>query len=115
MEKLSTADIHEVLLEVEPTIMGLVTENRDLRTKVAEYERRDRAGVIVDQMVDRKLVPEDGRREKVAELLSDPSRDLDVVEEAVKLDSPVLKLASVGAEDEAGTGMDALTEAILGS
>ena len=115
MEKLSTAEIQEVLLEVEPVMTGLIGEVRTLRAENAEFKREKRAGVLVDLMVDRKLVPKEQHREKVAELLSDPSRDLDVVEEAVRLDAPVLKLASVGDEDEPGSGTDPLTEAILGS
>jgi len=112
MEKLSATEAKEVLAEVEPMLMGLITENRGLREKVAQYERRDHAERIVDNMADRGHTVD--HREKVAELLSDPDRDLNVVEEAVRLDSPVIKLASVGEEDEPGSGADPLTEAILG-
>lgn len=113
MEKLSNAEIREVLTEVEPMITNLVHEVRELRAENAGFRREKRAAAVVDLMVDRNLLPADRHGEKVAELLADPDRDLAVVEEAVRMDAPVVKLASVGGEDEAGSGVDALTEAIL--
>ena len=113
MDKLSNAEVREVLSEVGPVMNGLIEEVWTLRAENAGFRREKRASAIVDLMAEKGHEVGD-HREKVAELLADPDRDLAVVEEAVKLDTPVIKLASVGDEDEAGSGMDALTAAILG-
>lgn len=113
MEKLSAADVREVLVEVPSVIRGLVDENRDLKEKVAEYERETHASRIASLMEDKGHDPESSYREKVSELLKDPDRDLRVVEEAVRMGTPAVKLASVS-EEETGPGASALEEYLLG-
>ena len=109
MEKISSQDALEVIAEVPGTIRALSAELREAREKIASYERRDQADRIVLQMADRGF--EGSHHEKVAELLEDPERDLDVMEAAVRLDVPQVKLASVG--DDPGTGVDPITECLL--
>lgn len=73
--------------------VGLRTENDELKTKVASFEKRERAEKIAKTMEDKGLESELSFEEKVAGLLK---RDnLDVVEEAVGMSAPQMKIASV--------------------
>jgi hypothetical protein len=112
MDKISTAEVAQVLGEVPDLLRGLVDENKDLREKVAAYERSEHAETIVTKMEDRGQFVE-GRtaQEKVANLLSE-GRDLNVLEAAVDMVAPNGSLVSVG--DEPGGGNSDLESYILG-
>jgi len=113
MEKLSTSEVQEVLTEVPLVIRGLLDENHQLKEKVAGYERNAHAHRIASMMEEKGHDPDQQYGEKVAGLLEDPSRDLRVVEEAIRMEAPALKLASVS-EDEMGHGASALEDYLLG-
>jgi hypothetical protein len=113
MEKLSSEDVREVLVEIPEVIRSLVTENQGLKEKVAGYERKVQAERIATLMDEKGYDSATPYREKVAELLNDPDRDLRVTEEAVRMDVPSVKLASVS-EDHPGNGASQLESFILG-
>jgi cell division septum initiation protein DivIVA len=71
----------------------LRTQNADLLTKVAAFEKRARAEKIAATMESKGLNPEVSFEEKIAEILR---RDnFDVLEEAVGLAAPQTKVAFV--------------------
>ena len=71
----------------------LRTENEDLKEKVASYEKHSRAEKIATAMEEKGINPEYSYQQKVADIMQ---RDnLDVVEEAVGLAAPQMKLASI--------------------
>ena len=113
MEKLSSEDVRDVLAEVPMVLRSLIEENRGLREKVAGYARKDHAERVASLMDDKGLDPGTPYKEKVAELLSDPDRDLRVTEEAVRLDVPNVKLAAVS-DEHPGNGATQLESYLLG-
>lgn len=93
MNKLSQAQTGQMMKLAAENLRSLSEENQDLKTKVAHYEKKERVERIAHAMEAKGLEPELDFDEKVAGLLR---RDkLDVVEEAVGLAAPQMKLASV--------------------
>jgi hypothetical protein len=103
MKKISSEDAAATLAQVGPTLRALSAENSDLRTKVAHYEKRDRAEKIASQMEAKQLDPETTHGQKVDTLMDQDN--LDVVEQAVEMSAPQIKLASIS--DHAGNPSDA--------
>lgn len=109
--KLSSTKVAEVLNQVGPALRALSDENQTLKEKVAFYEKRDRAEKIASQMEAKNLDPETSYDEKV-EALMGPDSDLDVVEKAIDLSAPQIKLASL--TDDPGNPSDAASAFIAG-
>ncbi len=107
MEKLASNKVAEVLNQVAPTLRAQAatieaqdSEISELRTKVAHYEKKERAEKIASVMESKKLDPDTNFSEKVAGLME---RDnLDVVEEAVGMAAPQMKVAALS--DNPGAG-----------
>jgi hypothetical protein len=93
MQKVSAAQAGQMMKLAAESLRALSEENQSLRTKVASYEKKERAERIAKAMDDKGLEPELEYQEKVAGLLQ--RDDLDVVEQAVGLSAPQMKLASV--------------------
>jgi hypothetical protein len=100
MQKISSAQAGQMMKLAAENLralseenVGLRSENTDLKEKVASYERRERAEKIAKSMETKGLEPELSFEEKVAGLLK--RDDLSVVEEAVSMSAPQMKLASV--------------------
>lgn len=93
MEKMSAAQAGQMMKLAAENLRVLSEENQDLRTKLAAYERKERAEKIAAAMVEKGLEPELSFEDKVAGLLK--REDLEVVEEAVGMSAPQMKLASV--------------------
>lgn len=73
--------------------VSLRAENEGLKTKVASFEKTTRAEKIAAAMEEKGINPESSFEQKVADIMQ---RDnLDVVEEAVGLAAPQMKLASL--------------------
>jgi len=72
---------------------GLKSENDELKTKVASFERQEHAQKIAKEMENKGIEPELSLDEKVAGLLK--RENLDVIEEAVGMSAPQMKVASV--------------------
>ena len=93
MNKISQAQTGQMMKLAGQSLRALSEENQDLKTKVAHYEKKERAEAIAIRMQEKGLEPELSYAEKVAGLLT---RDnLAVVEEAVGMAAPQMKLASV--------------------
>lgn len=95
MKKLSNADVAALLAPVPDLLHGLAQERdalaaevSDLRTKVAWFERQDRARAIVKTASAKGLVVATGvGDDDQVDALAASDRDLDVLEESVKLSS----------------------------
>lgn len=105
MNKISSAQAGEMMKMASAAITtlkgendSLKGENAQLKEKVANYAKKERAERIAHLMEEKGLQPELDFQEKVAGLLR--RDDLSVVEEAVGLSTPQMKLASVATDDE---------------
>lgn len=105
MEKISNAQAGEMMKMASAKIRTLAAQNTELEgenaklnEKLAHYAKKDRAENIAALMEEKGLQPELSLQEKVAGLMK---RDnLSVVEEAVGLSTPQMKLASVSDDGE---------------
>lgn len=93
MIKVSAMEAGQMMKLAASSLRTLSEENQGLKTKVASYEKKERAERIASKMEEKGLEPELDHDEKVAGLLQ--RSDLNVVEEAVGLSAPQMKLASV--------------------
>ena len=91
--KISGVQVGQMMKLAAENLRGLSEENQELRTKLASYEKKDRVESLATIMEEKGLEPELSYEEKVAGLLT--RDDLDVVEEAVGMSAPQMKLASV--------------------
>lgn len=106
MNKLSSTKVAEVLSQVGPTLRALSEENTALKEKVAHYERRDRVVKLASQMEEKRLDPETTHEQKIESLMAAP--DLEVVEKAVELSAPQIKVAALS--DHPGNPSDAASK-----
>jgi hypothetical protein len=111
MNKISSEQAGQILGQVAPTlraqqqkIESLETEKGELTEKVAFYQRRERAEKIAAQLEAKGLDPETSFTQKVDGLMK-PETDLDVVEKAIDMSAPQIKLASLS--DNPGNPSDA--------
>lgn len=109
MKKLSNVEVGQMTKLAAENLRGLSEENQELRTKLASYEKRDRVEKIAAAMEEKGLEPESSLEDKVAALMK--RDDLDVVEQAVGMTAPQMKIASVHNDDnvevEGGDGSPA--------
>lgn len=120
MQKLSSTKVAEVLTQVGPTLRALSSkneklaeENTQLKEKLAAHEKRARAEKLASEMERKQLDLETDHAEKVERLMA--TDDMDVVEKAVELSAPQIKLAALS--DHPGNPSDAKSafeSAILG-
>jgi hypothetical protein len=101
MDKISATQAQQLMKTAAVNIRALSKENAELRTKVASYERKVRAEQIANLMEEKGYQPDTSFQEKVASLLTG-DRDLAVVEEAVKMGAPQIKVASVDDDSNGG-------------
>lgn len=111
MQKISSEQAGQILGQVAPTlraqqqkIESLATENQSLTEKVAFYQRRERVEKIAAQIEAKGLDMETSYAQKVEGLMS-PDKNLDVIEEAVGMSAPQIKMASLS--DNPGNASDA--------
>lgn len=105
MNKLSSDDVRGTLAQVGPTLRAMSEENLGLKTKLAHYQKMERVAKLASSMQKKGLNPETTMEEKVAALMQ---RDnLNVIEEAVNMSAPQIKLAEVS--DHPGSSHDAAT------
>lgn len=91
--KISGVQVGQMMKMAASNLRALSEENQELREKIASYEKLERVENIAAVMEEKGLEPELSYQEKVAGLLK--REDLDVVEEAVGMSAPQMKLASV--------------------
>lgn len=104
MQKLSSTKVAEVIRQVGPTLRALSEENQTLKEKLAHYEKRDRVEKIASAMEAKNLDPDTSYNEKVERLMAD-NTDLGVVEKAIEISAPQIKLAALS--DDPGNPSDA--------
>jgi hypothetical protein len=91
--KLSSDEVRATLAQVGPALRALSEENVNLKEKLAHYRKKERAEKLASAMASKGLNPETTVEEKVAALMQ---RDnLDVIEEAVNMSAPQIKLAEL--------------------
>lgn len=100
MDKLSSTEVSNMTKLAAAALRSLSGENQDLKAenselkqKLASYEKREHAEKIATMMEDKGLENGVSFQDKVAGLLK--RDDLRVVEEAVSMSSPQMKVASV--------------------
>lgn len=101
MDKISGAQAQELLKVAAQNVRSLSKDNQELVTqrdgllsKIAHFEKKERAEKIANLMEEKGVQTELSFSEKVASLLSG-ERDLAVVEEALHMGAPQIKVASV--------------------
>lgn len=97
MRKISNVEVSQMMKLAAENLRGLSEENQSLREQVATYQKRERAEKIAAVMEEKGLEPGMSFQEKTASILQ--RDDLDVLETAVGLTAPQMKLASV-ADDQ---------------
>lgn len=103
MVKLASEEVVRVLSEVPKALRAQKAENAQLREKVAEFEKRERVTKLANEMHEKRLDPETTLEEKVERLMA--HKNLDAVEEAVRLSAPQIKLGSL-VPDRPGNALD---------
>jgi len=93
MNKFSQAEAGQAMKLAANSLRALSEENQDLKTKLSHYEKKEHAEKVARLMEEKGIEPELSFQDKVAGLLR--RERLDVVEEAVGLAAPQMKLASV--------------------
>lgn len=97
MNKTSSAQAGQMMKLAAENLRALSEENQELRQKVAHFEKKERVEKIASKMEEKGLEPELSLQDKIAGLLK--RDDLSVVEEAVSMSAPQMKLASVSDGD----------------
>lgn len=93
MRKLSNVEVGQMMKLAAENLRALSEENQELRSLVFGYQRREQAEKIASAMEEKGLEPESTMEEKIAGLLE--RDDLEVVEKAVTMSAPQMKIASV--------------------
>ena len=97
MNKTAQAQAGQMMKLAAENLRALSEENQDLKTKVSHYEKKARVEKIASSMEAKGLEPELSMEDKIAGLLK--RDDLSVVEEAISMSAPQMKLASVSDGD----------------
>lgn len=116
-EKINNAQVAQLSKLASATLRALSeenttlrTENDDLKTKVAAFQKRARAEKIAAEMESKGLNSDVPFETKVAEILR--KENLEVIEEAVSMAAPQTKLASIHEDGvEVESSGDAATDA----
>jgi hypothetical protein len=113
MHKLSSDEVAAALSQVGPTLRALSEENEGLKEKLAAFQKKERVEKLASTMQRKGLNPETSLEEKVAALMQ---RDnLEVIEEAVSMSAPQMKLAEVSDHPgNPGTAEGAFMASLLG-
>ena len=112
IKKLASDEVAATLAQVGPTLRALSQENQELKEKVAAYMKRDRVEKIASEMEEKGLEPDTSREDKVNNLLGRGDDDLEVVERAIEMSAPQVKLASVS--DHPSNPSDATSAFVAG-
>lgn len=113
MNKLSSIKVAEILRQVGPTLRAQQAEIVNLKEKVAFFEKKARVENIASTMEAKSLDPDTTHEEKIERLMAND--DLDVVERAIEMSAPQIKLAALS--DDPGNpsnAEDAFAVGIMG-
>ncbi len=115
MNKIAHTKVAEVLSQVGPALRALREENDVLTEKLAHYEKQARVQKIASNMQAKNLNPESSFEEKVDSLMGEDNGKLDVIEQAIDMSAPQVKLAALSDHPSNGTdAADAFHSVILG-
>ena len=112
MNKLSSTKVAGVLAQVPGTLRALSEENTALKEKLAHYQKMERVTKIASSMQAKNLDPDSDYNQKVEHLMG--SNDLDVVEKAIELSAPQIKLAALSDSPGNSGGVDAESAFVSG-
>jgi hypothetical protein len=93
MKKISNVEAGQITKLAAENLRALSEENQEMRQQLATYQKRDHAEKIAHAMEDKGLEPEASFDQKVEGLLK--RDDLTVIEAAVGMSAPQMKVASV--------------------
>lgn len=93
MNKTSAAQAGQMMKLAAENLRALSEENQELKTKVAHFEKKERVEKLASKMEEKGLQPDVSLQDKIASLMK--RDDISVVEEAVSMSAPQMKLASV--------------------
>lgn len=105
MQKIAHTKVAEVLAQVGPTIRAQQERINALTEKVAHYEKQARARKLASDMQAKNLNPETSFEDKVDGLMAEDEGKLDVIEQAINMSAPQVKLAALS--DHPGNATDA--------
>jgi hypothetical protein len=105
MNKIAHTKVAEVLAQVGPTMRALHAENVALIEKVAHYEKVARVQKLASEMQAKNLNPDASFEDKVDSLMTEDDGKLDVIEQAISMSAPQVKLAALS--DHPGNSTDA--------
>lgn len=98
MDKLSGAKVNEIMKVSAATLRAMSEENQQLKTKVAFFQKKEQAEKVATLMEEKGLNENLSYNDKVASLME--REDLTVMETAVGMSAPQMKLASVDDDGE---------------
>lgn len=93
MKKISNVEAGQMMKLAAENLRALSEENQEMRTKLAAFEKKERAEKIASAMEEKGIEPELSLSDKIEGLLK--RDDLEVVEQAVGMSAPQMKIASV--------------------
>jgi hypothetical protein len=115
MNKIAHTKVAEVLSQVGPTLRAQREEIASLTEKLAHYQKRDRAMKIANDMQAKNMNPDTSFEDKVDSLMAEDNGRLNVLEEAVNLSAPQVKLAALSDHPSNATDAeDAFAAVIMG-
>lgn len=106
MQKISGVQADQMMKLAAENLRALSEENQVMREELTSYHKRDQVTKIAQAMEEKGLEPELTLDQKIEGLLK--RDDIDVVEQAVGLAAPQMKLASV--HDEGTVEVEGGTE-----
>ena len=103
MIKIASDEAREVIGQFGPALRAQQMEIQALRTKLAEYEKYARVTKLASEMQQKGLDPDVSYEDQVDRLMQ--ATNLAVVEEAVRMGAPQVKVAELA--DRSGNPADA--------
>jgi hypothetical protein len=115
MNKIAHTKVAEVLAMVGPTMRAQQAQISALTEKVAHFEKQARVQKLANDMTAKNLNPESTFEDKVDSLMGEDDSKLDVIEQAVNMSAPQVKLAALSDHPaNAADAEDAFVQAIMG-
>lgn len=105
MNKIAHTKVAEVLAQVGPTLRAQQEQIHALTTKLAHYEKAAKVQKLANEMQAKNLDPESSFEDKVDGLMAKDDSQLDVIEQAINMSAPQVKLAALS--DHPSDGGDA--------
>lgn len=95
MNKIAHTKVAEVLAQVAPTMRAQQATIEALTEKVAHFEKQARVQKLASEMQAKNLNSESTFEDKVDSLMGEEDGKLDVIEQAISMSAPQVKLAAL--------------------